>query len=417
MTTTPRLGITDLTSGQAVPETSVNQMLRTAEQGAGAFIIKDKDLATPPGSPADGDAYIVASTPTGAWVGHTGQIAFYLSAAWVFITAIEGTLAYAQDENARYLYNGAAWGLDGTGGLVAATTTEQLTGTSATVASTPDSVAALWEQGANIASAGTIAIGEGGYFHVTGTTAITDIDPTTDKAGRAFRLVFDGILTLTNGASLILPTGANITTAAGDAATFISEGSDVVRCVSYTRASGAALTASSYTGGKQTIPLLASALTARTTSGAAAGTSESTTNKVMRKTLDFDASAAEYAQIILPMPKSWDESTVTAQFIWEAPGGTGNVVWAIQCLCLSDDDVIDTAFGTAITVTDGVTATTDIMISAETSAVTASNTPAEGDQLVVQVYRDAANGSDTLASDAKLIAVKLFITTNAATDA
>jgi hypothetical protein len=70
-----------------------------------------------------------------------------------------------------------------------------------------------------------------------------------------------------------------------------------------------------------------------------------------------------------------------------------------------------------VTVTDGVTATTDIMISAETSAITASNSPAEGDQLVVQVYRDASNGSDTLASDAKLIAVKLFITTNAATDA
>jgi hypothetical protein len=41
-----------------------------------------------------------------------------------------------------------------------------------------------------------------------------------------------------------LPTGANITTAAGDTAEFISEGTDVVRCVSYTRANGTALSAS-----------------------------------------------------------------------------------------------------------------------------------------------------------------------------
>lgn len=122
---------------------------------------------------------------------------------------------------------------------LAASTTEVLTGTSAGKIATPDAIAALWEQGSNIASAGTISIGEGGYFHVTGTTAITDIDPATDKAGREFELVFDGILTLTHNAStLILPTNANITTAAGDVARFRSEGSDAVRCLFYQRKTG-----------------------------------------------------------------------------------------------------------------------------------------------------------------------------------
>jgi len=123
-----------------------------------------------------------------------------------------------------------------------ASTTEVLTGTDTLKAVTPDSLAALWEKGADIASAGTVSIGEGGYFHITGTTTITDIDPATDKAGRAFWLEFDGILTLTHHATtLILPTGANITTAAGDTALFISEGSDAVRCMGYQRASGAAV--------------------------------------------------------------------------------------------------------------------------------------------------------------------------------
>lgn len=120
-----------------------------------------------------------------------------------------------------------------------ATTTEQLTGTDATRASTPDSIAALWEQGADVASAGTVSLGEGGYFNITGTTTITDIDFATDKAGRKAWVKFAGALTLTHNAStLILPGGANITTAAGDTACFVSEGSDVVRCTSYNRASG-----------------------------------------------------------------------------------------------------------------------------------------------------------------------------------
>jgi hypothetical protein len=130
----------------------------------------------------------------------------------------------------------------GGGGFTAASTTEQLTGTESAKGSTPDSVAALWEQGADVASGGTISLGEGGYFFITGTTTITDIDFGTDKAGRKAWVKFAGALTLTHNAStLILPTGANITTAAGDTACFISEGSDVVRCVAYNRATGAAL--------------------------------------------------------------------------------------------------------------------------------------------------------------------------------
>lgn len=136
---------------------------------------------------------------------------------------------------------------DGVGGnptviVPAASTTEQLTGTDATKAATPDSVAALWEQGADIASANTISVGEGGYFNVTGTTDISDIDFATDKAGRKVWLKFtDSVEIAHNASTLILPTGANITTAAGDTACFISEGADAVRCVVYQRADGSSL--------------------------------------------------------------------------------------------------------------------------------------------------------------------------------
>lgn len=169
--------------------------------------------------------------------------------------------------------------------------------------------------------------------------------------------------------------------------------------------------------GAQTAWIPAGAMTQRTTNGAASGTAETTTNKKMLKTLDFDAATAEYAQFDVRMPKSWNEGTVTAFFLWSNASGTGNVVWALQGVAISDDDVLDVAFGTAQTVTDGVTAAGDLMQSAETSAITIAGTPAAGDLVSFQVYRDAANGSDTLAVDARLHGVVLIYTTDAANDA
>jgi hypothetical protein len=130
-----------------------------------------------------------------------------------------------------------------------ATTTEILAGTeTANVTATPDSIAALWEQGTTLSSASTLSFGEGGMFHVTGTTTVTDIDFATTKAGRSAIVVFEGALILThNATTLILPTGANITTAAGDCCRVVSEGGDNVRVTSYMRASGAALSAPSST--------------------------------------------------------------------------------------------------------------------------------------------------------------------------
>jgi len=97
-------------------------------------------------------------------------------------------------------------------------------------------------KGANIASAATInlstGVGTGNLIHITGTTTITAM---TIPSGAERTLVFDGILTLTNSANLILPSGANITTAAGDSCKVRGDGASVARVVSYTTATGRAL--------------------------------------------------------------------------------------------------------------------------------------------------------------------------------
>lgn len=91
--------------------------------------------------------------------------------------------------------------------------------------------------GADIASAATINLttATGNLVDVTGTTTITAIT-LAEGAERTVR--FTGILTLTNGASLVLPGAANITTAAGDFAIFRAYAAGVVRCVDYSRANG-----------------------------------------------------------------------------------------------------------------------------------------------------------------------------------
>lgn len=95
----------------------------------------------------------------------------------------------------------------------------------------------LASKGADIASAGTTDLGAiEGYSHdITGTVTITSFG--TVSAGIPKVVKFEGALTLThNATSLILPGGENITTADGDVAFVISEGSGNWRCISYVRA-------------------------------------------------------------------------------------------------------------------------------------------------------------------------------------
>lgn len=97
-------------------------------------------------------------------------------------------------------------------------------------------------QGSNVASASTIDLeaATGDLIDVTGTTAITAV---TLSQGHNRVVRFTGILTLTHGSSLVLPGGADITTAVGDYAIFLGYASSVVRVI-YFRADGTAVVSS-----------------------------------------------------------------------------------------------------------------------------------------------------------------------------
>lgn len=103
----------------------------------------------------------------------------------------------------------------------------------------------LFEKSSDIASATTtdLSTATGNAADITGTTTITAFG--TVQSGAMFQLRFTGALILThNATSLILPTGANITTAAGDTAVVESLGSGNWVLVSYQRKDGTPLSAS-----------------------------------------------------------------------------------------------------------------------------------------------------------------------------
>jgi|TARA_R110001583_G_scaffold174051_1_gene328339 hypothetical protein len=171
--------------------------------------------------------------------------------------------------------------------------------------------------------------------------------------------------------------------------------------------------------GVHSIPIPATGMYTASTNGAAAGSSESSTNAVMLKTFDFDKDTDEYVQFQVPMPKSWNEGTVTAKFYWSHASASTNfgVSWGIQGVSFGDSDALDAAFGTGIVVDDTGGTTDDVFVSAATGAVTIAGSPAAEDLVIFRVYRDVSDSNDTLAVDARLHAVQLNVTTDTGNDA
>jgi hypothetical protein len=85
--------------------------------------VKAVNQNTPPGSPANGDAYVVGSAPTGAWAGQAGKVAVYSTEiattdtntkvpAWEFHTPKAGWIFFSEADGDFALYTGAAWTFD-----------------------------------------------------------------------------------------------------------------------------------------------------------------------------------------------------------------------------------------------------------------------------------------------------------------
>ena len=171
--------------------------------------------------------------------------------------------------------------------------------------------------------------------------------------------------------------------------------------------------------GKQTIWIPANAMTPTTSNPCAdIAAVETTSGRPDMYVLDFDKDSDEHAQFTVAFPKSWNLGTITYQAFWSGLAATSGVTWSLQGVAMNDNETIDVAYGTAITVDDDAqSAVEELLVSAESSAVTIDGTPADDDLCYFRIFRDVSAGNDDMAGDARLHGIKLFYTTDAKNDA
>ena len=111
MSISPNLEMSYIVASQAQKEVTHNEAINDLDCLA-QLCVASRTLSTPPSSPNDGEAYIIGSSPVGAWSGKAGSVALYFS-GWRFKTPKAGWLAFVQSEAKFVVFNGTSWALLG----------------------------------------------------------------------------------------------------------------------------------------------------------------------------------------------------------------------------------------------------------------------------------------------------------------
>lgn len=115
MADTPNLVLPYIQAAQAQKHVTHNEAIRLLD-GMVQLAVVSRTLTAPPGSPVDGERYIVASGATGAWATWDLNVAFWIDGAWVRLVPRVGWIAYSVADAAHYAWNGTAWVAFGGGG-------------------------------------------------------------------------------------------------------------------------------------------------------------------------------------------------------------------------------------------------------------------------------------------------------------
>ncbi|HEX4296616.1 MAG TPA: DUF2793 domain-containing protein [Devosia sp.] len=108
MSETARLSLPYIAPQQAQKQVTYNTAMAALDQLVQP-VVKSRTTTSPPGSPAEGDTYIVAPSATGGWAGADGKFAAWLSGAWSFTTPADGWLAYVLDAAELAVHASGAW--------------------------------------------------------------------------------------------------------------------------------------------------------------------------------------------------------------------------------------------------------------------------------------------------------------------
>jgi len=95
-------------AAQAQKHVTHNEALRLLD-GLVQLSVLDRDMTAPPGSPNDGDRYIVASAGTGDWTGWDANVALFTDGTWLRLPPRAGWRAWVENEGLLLVYDGAGW--------------------------------------------------------------------------------------------------------------------------------------------------------------------------------------------------------------------------------------------------------------------------------------------------------------------
>jgi Protein of unknown function (DUF2793) len=109
MTDTVNLGLPCIEGSQAQKHVTHNDALRILDALVQLAVL-DRDLTDPPGTPAEGERWIVKAPATGAWSGHDNAVAAWQDGGWQFNMPQTGWFAFVVDEGMLVVWNGSAWG-------------------------------------------------------------------------------------------------------------------------------------------------------------------------------------------------------------------------------------------------------------------------------------------------------------------
>lgn len=108
MTNTTHLALPLIDQNQSQKHVTHNEALRALDAIVHLSVISDA-LSAPPGSPTNGDRYLVAASPTDDWAGQQGKIAAWQDGAWRFYAPKAGWRAYIASKTSVYVYDGSNW--------------------------------------------------------------------------------------------------------------------------------------------------------------------------------------------------------------------------------------------------------------------------------------------------------------------
>lgn len=108
MSTTARLLLPYIAPQQSQKQLSYNTAMALLDQLVQP-VVTSAGLAAPPALPEEGDTYVIATGPTGAWSGKAGQLTCWRDGGWAFLEPAEGWLVYAVDTGLLMVHAAGEW--------------------------------------------------------------------------------------------------------------------------------------------------------------------------------------------------------------------------------------------------------------------------------------------------------------------